>query len=65
MCVYMTLHGYVKQCKSEKMWVLLEVGRFRNVFDDKPAKWLIAKKEKLSKYTPTTNSYNFAKKYGH
>jgi hypothetical protein len=25
-------------------------------------KWLIAKRQKLSKYTPTTNSYNFAKK---
>jgi hypothetical protein len=32
------------------MWFLLEKGRFHNVFDDKPAKWSIAQKEKLSKY---------------
>jgi hypothetical protein len=25
------------------MWFLLEEGRFHNVFDDKPAEWLIAK----------------------
>jgi len=39
---------------------LLEEGRFHNVFNDKPAKWPIAKKK--SKYTPTTNLYDFAKK---
>jgi len=48
------------------MWFLLEEGRFHNVFDDKLTKWPIAKKrKKLSKYTPTTNSYDFAKKYSH
>jgi hypothetical protein len=36
------------------MLFLLEEGRFHNVFDDKPAKWPIAKKLKNTmKYTPT------------
>jgi hypothetical protein len=49
------------------MWFLLEEGRFHNVFEDKPAKWSIAKnkKKKPSKYTPTTNSYDFARRSGH
>jgi len=38
----MILHGYVKQCK--KLWFLLKEGRFHNVFEDKPAKRPIAKK---------------------
>jgi len=42
------------------MCFLLEMGTFHNVFQDKPAKWPIAKK-KPAKYTPTTNSYDFAK----
>jgi len=46
------------------MWFLFEEGRFHNVFDDKWAKWPIAQ-EKTSKYTPTTNSYEFAKWSGH
>jgi hypothetical protein len=48
------------------MWFLLEEGRLHNVFKDKLAKWSIAKQKKKkknpSKYTPTTNSYDFAKK---
>ncbi len=44
--------------------ILFEEGRFHNVFDDKWDKWPIAK-EKASKYTPTTNSYDFAKWSGH
>ncbi len=39
----------IKQCKyitMWKMWFLLEEGRFHNVFEDKPAKWPIAKKKK-------------------
>ncbi len=52
------------QC--EKCDFLLEEGRFHNVFEDKPAKWPIAKKKtKSSKYTPTTNSYDFARRSGH
>jgi len=45
---------------------LLEEGRFHNVSDDKLAKWPIAakKKKKPSKYTPTTNSYDFARRSG-
>jgi hypothetical protein len=42
----------------------LEEGRFHNVFEGIPAKWLIAKK-KPSKYTPTTNSYDLARRSGH
>jgi hypothetical protein len=34
------------------------------VLDDKPAKWSIAKIN-LSKYTPTINSYDFARRYVH
>jgi hypothetical protein len=45
------------------MWFWLEGGRFHNVFDDKLAKWPITKK-KPSKYTPTTNSYDFARRSG-
>jgi hypothetical protein len=41
--------------------ILLEEGRFHNVFEDKPAKWPIAKKNP-SKYTPTINLYNFVTK---
>jgi hypothetical protein len=33
--------------------------------DDKPAKLPIAKQKNLSKYTPTTNSCDFARRYGH
>jgi len=47
------------------MWFLLEEGRIHNVFEDKPAKWAIGKKKKPSKYTPTINSYDFAKSSGH
>jgi len=46
------------------MRFLLEEGRFHNVYDDKPAEWPIAKKQP-SKYTPTTNSYDFKRKYRH
>jgi hypothetical protein len=46
------------------MSLLLEEGRFHNFFDDKPAKCPVAKKI-LSKYTPTTNSYEFGRKYDH
>ncbi len=52
--IYMILHGYVKQCKyvtMYKMWILLEEARFHNVFEDKPAKWPIAK-TKPSQYPP-------------
>jgi hypothetical protein len=31
---------------------------------NKPAKWPIAKKKTLTKYIPTTNSYDFARRYG-
>ncbi len=31
------------------MWFLLEEGRFHNAFEDKPAKWPIAKKKKNHK----------------
>jgi len=45
---------------------LLDEWRFHNVLNDKPAKWPIAKNLKTpSKYTPTTNSYDFARRYGH
>jgi hypothetical protein len=43
---------------------LLEEGKFHNVFEDKPTKWPIARK-KPSKYTPTINSYDFARRVGH
>jgi hypothetical protein len=33
------------------MWFLLEEGRFHNVFDDKPAKWHIAKEKTIKIYT--------------
>jgi hypothetical protein len=46
------------------MLFLLEEGRFHNVFDDKPAKRPIAKKQ-ISKYTPTTNLYDFVRRYDH
>jgi hypothetical protein len=42
------------------MWFLLEEGRFHNVFQDKPAKWPIAKKKKPSKYK--THNYWLCKK---
>ncbi len=59
----MILHGYAKKCKY--ITVLLEERRFHDVFDDK-LKGPIAKKEKnSSKYTPTTNSYDFARRSGH
>jgi hypothetical protein len=45
------------------MCFLIEEGRFHNVFEDQPAKWPIAKK-KTSKCTLTTNSYDFARRYG-
>jgi hypothetical protein len=41
------------------------VGRFHNVFEDKPTKWPIVKIKNPSKYTPTTNSYGFAIRSGH
>jgi len=50
------------------MWFWCEEGRFHNGFEDKPAKWLIAPKKKKktpSKYTPRTNSFDFARQYGH
>ncbi len=48
------------------MWILGEEGTFHNVLDDKPAKWPIAKKKKKTiKITPTTNSYDFARRSGH
>jgi hypothetical protein len=31
----------------------------------KPAKWPFAKKKKKSKYTPTTKSYEFARRSDH
>jgi hypothetical protein len=46
------------------MFFLLEEGRFHDAFENKPAKWPNAKK-KPSKYTPTTNSYDFATRFGH
>ncbi len=58
MYIYMILHGYVKKYKyiiMYKILFFLEEGRFHNAFEDKPAKWPIAKK-KPSKYTLTTNS---------
>jgi hypothetical protein len=45
------------------MQILIEEERFHNVFKDKPTKWPIAKKP--SKYAPTTNSYDFARRFGH
>jgi hypothetical protein len=47
------------------MWLLIEEGRFHNVFEDKPAKYPLQKKKKPSKYTPTTNSDDFARRSGH
>jgi len=46
------------------MWFSFEQGKFHNVFKDKPAKWPIQNK-KPSKYTPTTKSYDFAKRFNH
>jgi hypothetical protein len=45
------------------MWFLLEEGRFHNDFDDKLNGPL--QKKTQSKYTPTTNSYDFARRSGH
>ncbi len=39
------------------MWFLLEEGRFHNVFDDKPAKWLITK-FKIKKKTIKIYTHN-------
>jgi len=47
------------------MWFEFEEGRTHNVFQDKPAKWPTGKKENPSKYTPTTNSYDFARRPDH
>jgi hypothetical protein len=61
--IYLILHSYVKQCTyitMWKIWFLLEEGeRFHNVCEDKPDN---ITKRKSSKYTPTTNSYDFCKK---
>jgi hypothetical protein len=51
MYIYLILHGYVKQYKYIKMLFLPEEGRFHNAFEDKPAKWPIAKKETTKIYT--------------
>jgi hypothetical protein len=42
--IFIYIHVSVS-VKIYKMWFLLEVGRFHNVFEDKPAKWPIAKKK--------------------
>jgi hypothetical protein len=35
-----------------------------NVFEDKPTKWPVAKKQ-IKIYTHATNSYDFARRLGH
>jgi hypothetical protein len=45
------------------MLFLLEEGRFHNAFEDKPAKCPHCQKNP-SKYSPKTNSYNFARRFG-
>jgi len=46
----MILHGYVKQCKYITMLknvnLITRGGEISYVFEDKPAKWPIAKKKK-------------------
>jgi hypothetical protein len=44
------------------MRFLLEEARFHNAFKYKAATWPIAKKN-TSTYTPTTNSYDFARRF--
>jgi hypothetical protein len=48
--------------KIYKMRFLLEEARFHNAFKYKAATWPIAKKN-TSTYTPTTNSYDFARRF--
>ncbi len=57
----MILYGNVKNV------ILFEEGRFHNDFEVKSAKWPIAPKKKKppSKYTPTINSFDFARQSGH
>jgi hypothetical protein len=57
----MILHGYVKQCKKCDFYfrrgdfiMFLMISQLNDTLQ-----------KKKSKYTPTTNSYDFAKKYGH
>jgi hypothetical protein len=57
----MTLHGYVKQCKKCDFY--LRRGDFIMFLMISQLNGPLQKK--LSIYTHTTNSYNFARKYGH
>jgi hypothetical protein len=47
------------------MSFLLEDGRFHNVVEDKASQMTHCKETKPSKYTPTTNSYDFTRRSGH
>jgi hypothetical protein len=46
------------------MLFLLDEGRFHNVFDDKPARWPIAKK-KFQNIPQQNYLYAFARRYDH